>query len=96
MVGCNSGRWGDVRRGTQQGIRGRLIRSLSVESGVPHTMSSWQALFQIIAHQINLKFFQDEKRGIAGGSPAGIPYENPSHDESLEPSTIRDAQKGEL
>ena len=59
-------------------------------------MSSWQALFQIMAHQINLKFSQDEKRGIAGGSPAGIPYENPSHDESLEPSTIRDAQKGEL
>ena len=70
-----------------------MIRSLSVESGVPHTISSWQALFQIIAHQINLKFSQDEKRGIAGGSPAGIPYENPSHDESLEP-TIRDAQKG--
>ena len=49
-----------------------------------------------MAHQINLKFSGDEKRGIAGGSPAGIPYENPSHDESLEPSTIRDAQKGEL
>ena len=49
-----------------------------------------------MAHQINLKFSGDEKRGIAGGSPAGIPYENPSHDENLEPSTVSDAQKGEF